>query len=158
MVIHLSGPPGGGTPGGVPDGPSIPLFDLAPGGVYRAGRVTPAAGALLPHRFTLTCALPGGIAIGGLFSVALSCRSPRLAVNQHPALWSTDLPRPVPVGGGNPSHQDGPRPPGRLTVTTMVPHPAGVAPNRPASRIRRPGQPVGSQGGSNLAPCPPNRP
>src|ERR1019366_4426311 len=33
-----------------------PTFGLAPGGVYRAGRVTPAAGALLPHRFTLACA------------------------------------------------------------------------------------------------------
>ena len=102
MAIHLSGPPGGGAPEGTPDGPSVPLFDLAPGGVYRAGRVTPAAGALLPHRFTLTCALPGGIAIGGLFSVALSCRSPRLAVSQHPALWSPDLPRPVPIGGVTP--------------------------------------------------------
>ena len=30
------------------------LFDLAPGGVYQAGRVTPTAGALLPHRFSLT--------------------------------------------------------------------------------------------------------
>jgi len=30
------------------------LFDLAPGGVYQAARVTPGAGALLPHRFTLT--------------------------------------------------------------------------------------------------------
>src|SRR3954464_9624067 len=29
------------------------LSDLAPGGVCRAGRVTPAAGGLLPHRFTL---------------------------------------------------------------------------------------------------------
>jgi exodeoxyribonuclease VII large subunit len=35
-------------------------------------------------------------AIGGLFSVALSCGSPRLAVSQHPALWSPDLPRPGP--------------------------------------------------------------
>jgi len=57
-------------------GSPIPLFDLAPGGVYRAVRVTPGAGALLPHRFTLTCAAPEGAAIGGLFSVALSCRSP----------------------------------------------------------------------------------
>jgi len=32
-------------------------------------------------------------AIGGLFSVALSCGSPRLAVSEHPALWSPDLPR-----------------------------------------------------------------
>ena len=81
-------------PVGMPDGPSVPRFDLAPGGVYRAGRVTPVAGALLPHRFTLTCATPGGVAIGGLFSVALSFESPRLAVSQHPALWSPDLPRP----------------------------------------------------------------
>src|SRR5690606_31570324 len=29
-------------------------FDLAPGGVYRAAPVTRGAGALLPHRFTLT--------------------------------------------------------------------------------------------------------
>lgn len=30
------------------------LLDLAPGGVYRAGRVAPVAGGLLHHRFTLT--------------------------------------------------------------------------------------------------------
>jgi hypothetical protein len=34
--------------------PHSPLSDLAPGEVYRAGRVTPAAGGLLHHRFTLT--------------------------------------------------------------------------------------------------------
>ena len=32
-------------------------------------------------------------AIGGLFSVALSCGSPRLGVTQHRALWSPDVPR-----------------------------------------------------------------
>jgi hypothetical protein len=32
---------------------SAGLFGLAPDGVYRAGRVTPPAGGLLPHRFTL---------------------------------------------------------------------------------------------------------
>ena len=37
-------------------GSPCPRFDLAPGGVYRADRVTPAAGALLPHRFNLACA------------------------------------------------------------------------------------------------------
>jgi hypothetical protein len=93
VAIHLSGPPGGGVDKRHRTGRPDPRFDLAPGGVYRADRVTPIAGALLPHRFTLTCAPPGGDAIGGLFSVALSCRSPRLAVNQHPALWSPDLPR-----------------------------------------------------------------
>ena len=30
---------------------------------------------------------------GGLFSVALSRGSPRVAVNNHPALWSPDVPR-----------------------------------------------------------------
>ena len=35
---------------------ALSLLGLAPGGVYRAVRVTPDAGALLPHRFTLTCA------------------------------------------------------------------------------------------------------
>src|ERR1035441_6955151 len=29
-------------------------FDLAPGGVYQAARITPGAGGLLHHRFTLT--------------------------------------------------------------------------------------------------------
>ena len=105
---------------GTPDGQSALRFNLAPGGVYRADRVTPAAGALLPHRFTLACVSPGGDTIGGLFSVALSCRSPRLAASQHPALWSPDLPRPVPDGGITP-HQDEPRPPSRLTVTSIVP-------------------------------------
>ncbi len=34
--------------------PGSAAFDLAPGGVYRAAPVTRGAGALLPHRFTLT--------------------------------------------------------------------------------------------------------
>ena len=49
VAIHLSGLPGDIGRAG------RPTFDLAPGGVYRAARVTPGAGALLPHRFTLTC-------------------------------------------------------------------------------------------------------
>ena len=40
--------------------PHSPLSDLAPGEVYRAGRVTPAAGGLLHHRFTLTRRLRTG--------------------------------------------------------------------------------------------------
>src|ERR1700722_11949761 len=36
----------------------FPTLGLAPGGVYRAIEVTLDAGALLPHRFTLTCAGP----------------------------------------------------------------------------------------------------
>jgi hypothetical protein len=37
----------------------IPTLGLAPGGVCRATPVTRNAGALLPHRFTLTCARSG---------------------------------------------------------------------------------------------------
>src|SRR3954469_14360852 len=86
VTIHLCG-----LPGDIGRA-SRPTFGLAPSGVCRAARVTPGAGALLPHRFTLTCARPEERAIGGLFSVALSCGSPRLAVSQHPALRSPDLP------------------------------------------------------------------
>ena len=38
---------------------------------------------------------PYRLVAGGLFSVALSVRSPCLEVIQHPALWSPDFPRPV---------------------------------------------------------------
>jgi len=51
VTIHLCG-----LPGSVSGRAALSLFGLAPDGVYRAGRVAPAAGALLPHRFTLTCA------------------------------------------------------------------------------------------------------
>jgi hypothetical protein len=54
-------------------------------------------------------------AIGGLLSVALSCESPRLAVSQHPALRSPDLPQ------HDPAMRSGLRPPGRLTVLLSLP-------------------------------------
>src|SRR6187401_1368689 len=62
------------------------LLDLAPGGVCRAGRVTPVAGGLLHHRFTLTSPPPKRPG-GGLLSVALSRGLPRVGVTHHPALW-----------------------------------------------------------------------
>src|SRR2546428_5230704 len=37
--------------------------------------------------------LPDADGAGGLFSVALSRGSPRVAVSNHPALWSPDVPR-----------------------------------------------------------------
>ena len=105
------------------------LLGLAPDGVYIAVRVTPNAGALLPHRFTLTCAAEA--AIGGLLSVALSCASPRLGVTQHPALWSPDVPRTDRVRT---------RPPGRLATadqSTTRPEPFGrFRGARPPKRIR----------------------
>ena len=56
VAIHLSGLPGDCPSGRGGAGHPCPTLGLAPGGVYRADRVTPAAGALLPHRFTLACA------------------------------------------------------------------------------------------------------
>ncbi len=94
MIIPL-GPllPGGSS--NLPeslDGPpsNALLFGLAPGGVCLASDVATGTGELLPHRFTLTPSVRGG-----LLSVALSCSSPRLGVTQHPALRSPDFP-PIP--------------------------------------------------------------
>jgi hypothetical protein len=118
-AIHLGLPsPAGssGLPAGS-DGPSsnacagargLPL-GLALGGVYPAVSVTRDAGGLLHHRFTLTPALVKHTGRGGLFSVALSRGSPRVAVSNHPALWSPDFPR-----TGSPR----PRPPCRLVRPT----------------------------------------
>ena len=73
---------------------AFPLLGFAPGGVYRASQVTLAAGALLPHRFTLTCAATSELvtAIGGLLSVALSLTSRPVGVTDHPVLRSPDFP------------------------------------------------------------------
>ena len=84
-TIHL----GPTLPSGSSDQPGVivratrPLSGLASGGVCLALSVTRRGGALLPHPFTLTADVATA---GGLLSVALSCESPRLAVNQHPAL------------------------------------------------------------------------
>jgi hypothetical protein len=53
---HPSVRPTSGLPREGRTGRPYPTFGLAPGGVYRAARVAPGAGALLPHRFTLACA------------------------------------------------------------------------------------------------------
>ena len=112
VTIHLGrrSPDGSSGLPGVVGRAVLPLLGLAPGGACRATRVTPGAGALLPHRFTLACA-PVARAIGGLLSVALSCGSPRLGVTQHRALWSPDVPR---------TSHAGPRPPGQLAATFSV--------------------------------------
>lgn len=71
--------------------PRASLFGLAPHGVYLATDVTTGTGGLLHHPFTLTARLRG-VEFGGLLSVALAVGFPRLAVNQHAALWSSDFP------------------------------------------------------------------
>jgi len=50
------------------------LLGLAPDGVYLAGPVTRTAGGLLPHRFTITCAL-----VEGHRQSALCCTFHRVA-------------------------------------------------------------------------------
>jgi hypothetical protein len=82
-------------PARAPQSGANALLGLAPGGVCRASRVAPAAGALLPHRFTLTAVAKrrGPIACrGGLLSVALSRALRPVGVTDHPVLWSPDFP------------------------------------------------------------------
>ena len=96
VTIHLCGLPEG-VCGALRrhgrTGRPCPLLGLAPGGVYRADDVAVAAGALLPHRFTLTC---DQIAVKrtGPSAVSLCCTCP----SGHPdlALAST-LPCGVPT-------------------------------------------------------------
>ncbi len=119
-TIHLGPPsptgssdlPAGsdGPPSNACAAPSRKPLGLAPGGVYRAAPVTRGAGGLLHHRFTLAPRFAAG---GGLFSVALSRGSPRVAVDNHPALRSPDFPR------RNPEVPT--RPPGLLVRSDRLP-------------------------------------
>lgn len=74
VTIHLSDLPEGCDAEASRASHPNPLLDLAPGGVDQAARITPYAGALLPHRFTLTCdRFPGPSAVCSL----LHCPSDR---------------------------------------------------------------------------------
>lgn len=106
-------------------GPRPSLFDLAPGGVYLAGRSPGRRWALTPpfHR----CRDRDR---GCVISVALSFGSPRLGVTQRPALWSPDFPQAA----------SRPRPSDRLAVRvyarsadpeSRVPPPSGIGSGRP---------------------------
>ena len=79
-----------------------PLLGLAPGGVYLAAPVARSAGALLPHRCTLACAVSGhrrSVLCGTFLRVA-------------PTRCASTLPCGAPTFLG----AKAPRPPGRLTV------------------------------------------
>ena len=85
---------------------------LAPSGGCRAAGVATDAGALLPHRFTLTCARRrrSGAEPSAVFSLLpFADRSPRPGSRQRSALWSPDLPRPTPDtpkhGGASRGHR-----------------------------------------------------
>src|SRR6185312_14451426 len=80
----------------------------------------PTAGELLPRHFTLTTHRRERLR-GRFVSVALSRGSPPLAVNQHPALWSSDFPRPPPIARRQP------RLPGRLASRPPVQYTTSLA-------------------------------
>ena len=68
------------------------LLGLAPDEACHAADCYQRPGGLLHRRFTLTRPKPGG-----LFSVALSLRSPWADVIRHRALWSPEVPQPIPM-------------------------------------------------------------
>lgn len=124
-TIHL-GPP---LPAGSRDLPAG--SDEQPSGaccavLLRAGFAEPPRSpAALVGSYPTVSPSPAGA--GGLFSVALSRGSPRVAVSHRPALWSPDVPRPA----GRPAV---PRPPGRLVRaqhSTASPAPPQPAPSIP---------------------------
>jgi hypothetical protein len=124
VAIHLSGLPG--EPSLSEGGRAAHFPRLA---LLRVGFTEPAGSPpSLVRSYRTLSPLPVRArrpAIGGFLSVALSCGSPRLAVSQHPALWSPDLPR------HDPDVRPVPRPPGRLTVTSSLPFPS-PAPAHPS--------------------------
>jgi hypothetical protein len=120
-----------------------------PGGRAAHAHIWPCSGWGLPsypglpgHWCALTAPFhpclcdPGpeaGTAIGGLFSVALSVRSPCQAVSQHPALRSPDLPRPGHAGGGPPATPSR----GHLADSPSRSHCAGPARRPPPTQLGR---------------------
>src|SRR5688572_16125663 len=102
------------------DGPPTSLLGLAPGGVCRAIAVACDAGELLPHRFTLACALSGHRRF------ALCCTFRRVT---PPGCYPA--PRPVESGLSSVSR---PRSPGGLTTSFYEPDRF----RRPASQPVRP--------------------
>ncbi len=95
VTIHLRGLPGERPLRGAGEQPISHAWPCSGWGLpSRTGH--PARWCALTAPFH-PCLCGHEPAIGGLFSVALSCGSPRLAVSQHSALWSPDLPRPGPA-------------------------------------------------------------
>ena len=70
------------------------LLGLAPDEACHAADCYQWPGGLLHRRFTLTYRSKP---ISGLFSAALSLRSPWADVIRHRALWSPEVPQPIPM-------------------------------------------------------------
>ena len=94
-----------GNSGGPPS--SVPLFGLAPGGVYLAPAVTGGTGELLPHRFTLTPADMHKIGGGGFFLWHFpSCHQDWALPSTLSYGARTFLPRAQRQGGGHLSYSN----------------------------------------------------
>ena len=107
MAIHLCG-----SPGSVSGRAALSLLNLAPDGVCRASPVARVAGALLPHRFTLTCATrrrPSAVCSLWHFPAG------------HPG-WplASILPCGAPTFRNPLGEPSKPRPPGQLTVADSM--------------------------------------
>ena len=95
VIIHLdavSPRRSSDLPGDSADHAIVPLFGLAPGGVYLAVECCHRRGALLPHPFTLT-GDTGWRRLGGLLSAALAVGSRPPGITWRPVLRSPDFPR-----------------------------------------------------------------
>jgi hypothetical protein len=141
VTIHLGrrSPDGSSGLPGVVGRAVLPLLGLAPGGACRATRVTPGAGALLPHRFTLTCA-----------PVARRHRRSALCCAVLRVAPTGGYPAPCPVESGRSSNQSSwsaaTRPtrctdqcttPRKLATAWRWRRPTGRPASRPACRGRR---------------------
>ncbi len=80
----------GGQPSNACAGTRRPLLTLLRVGFTEPSR---SPGMLVVSYTTVSPLPPEPKPDGGLFSVALSRGSPRVAVSNHPALWSPDVPR-----------------------------------------------------------------
>src|SRR4051812_11737557 len=122
VTIHLGRrlPDGSSGLPGVVGRAVLPLLGLAPGGACRATRVTPGAGALLPHRFTLTCA-----------PVARRHRRSALCCAVLRVAPTGGYPAPCPVESGRSSNQS------RWSAATRPTRCNSQSKSSPLGRVRR---------------------
>ena len=110
MTIHLCGLPGNCSLSRAGRSTHVPRLALLRVGVASCRDRSRHWCALTAPFHPCLCPSRKERAIGGLFSVARSDRSPRPDSRQHPDRWSPDLPRHSAVAG------TAPRPSGRLTI------------------------------------------
>jgi hypothetical protein len=136
VAIHLSGPPGGGIPKEYRTGHPSPCSTL-----LRVGFAEPAESPrplVRPYRTVspLPVRCPGALPSAVCFLWHFPAGHPDWPLASTLPFGVPTFLDPFPAGGVT-SHQDGPRPPGRLTVPTIVPHTASDHSDRQETRGRR---------------------